>query len=129
MSKRRTREQAEDAIQRGADARVAFDEGVIGEAFQFVENSALERARTARTPGESYDATLTLQVLTQVRGVLTAFVSDGERAARELESSFSAERERRNFEMKHANYLSAAREARSTHDHFATATREGNASV
>jgi hypothetical protein len=124
MSRKRTQKQNEEAITRGEAARQAIENGVVRDAFQYIEQAAMARCRTSKSPGESYNATLVLQVSEQVWQMLKAFISEGKTAAADLERGFAEVRRARELELSHVNYLTAAQSARSDFDGIDTATRE-----
>lgn len=124
MSRKRTREQNEAAIKRAADAKAIVEQGVIGDAFRLIEREAINRLRQATTPAESFNSSVVLQVSEQVSQMLKAFIADGENAAKDIERAMFEKRTEQQRELSHANYLTAAREARSASDTFATAIPE-----
>lgn len=125
MGRKRTPAQSQAAIERAEEAKRLVSEGVIAEAFKAIEKLAMDRCRKSVSPAESYNASLVLQVSEQISQQLRAYIADGAAAAAELDREQQTKREARDRDLDHANYLTAAREARSESDTFATATREG----
>lgn len=129
MSRKRTREQNEQAIDRGNAAKGALLDETVVAAFRMVEGDAIVRLRQSVTPEDAFRASLTLQVTEAVLGTLKAYVAEGESAARDLAGTIERDRLAREAERDHANYLTAARAARSEFDHSMTATRGDESNV
>lgn len=119
----KTRHQLDQDVQRAAEAKQILNSEVFEAALTFVESSALSVCRTAQTAEEAFTGTLRAQAAQSVRTILHAFLANGESAAREIAEMARVRREEIEADEAHANYLNAAREARSR-DHFATASPE-----
>lgn len=119
----KTRHQLDQDLQRAEEAKQILNSQVFESAMSFVEASALAICRSAKSAEEAFTGTLRAQAAQSVRTILHAFLANGEAAAREIAEQARARREEIEAEVEYANYLNAAREARSN-DHFATASPE-----
>ena len=119
----RNRSELQTDIDRANEAKEILASDVFEAALTFVESSALTLCRTARNAEEAFTGTLRSQAAQSMRTVMHAFIAHGESAAREIAEQARTAREEFESEKFHADYLSAAREARSN-EHFATAPPE-----
>lgn len=119
----KTRHELDQDVQRAAEAKQILDSAVFEAALTFVESSALSICRSAQTAEDAFTGTLRAQAAQSLRTILHAFLANGESAAREIAEMARVRREEIEADEAHANYLNAAREARSS-DHFATASPE-----
>ena len=119
----KNRAELEQDMQRGTQAKQILESEVFDAALNFVEANALAVCRTATSAEEAFKGSLRAQAAQSVRVILHAFLANGESAAREVADNARARKEDFEADEAHANYLNAAREARSR-DHFATASPE-----
>lgn len=119
----KTRHELDQDMQRANEAKQILNSTVFDAALTFVESSALSLCRTAQTAEEAFTGTLRAQAAQSVKTILHAFLANGEAAAREIAEQARVRREEIEADEAHANYLSAAREARSP-SHFTTASPE-----
>jgi len=119
----KTRHELNQDVERAAQAKQILNSPIFEAALSYVESSALQLCRTAQNAEDAFRGTLRAQAAQSLRTIMHAFLANGESAAREISEMARVRREEIEADEAHANYLNAAREARSR-DQSATASPE-----